>query len=152
VTAVDPTFPTSYDADSYRNLQTFVTVVGLVVLGFVALLGFVSTVVTINAIRAAILTRRDDIATMRLVGASGWMVRGPFVFEGVLTGGLAGLLAGALVLAVFAGAQSASARSFSELLPGVDWRLAGGCATGVLLAGAALGSLASLLGVRRLRA
>jgi len=30
-------------------------------------------------IRAAIIGRRDDIATMRLVGASGWMVRGPFV-------------------------------------------------------------------------
>lgn len=150
--AVDPTFPTSYDADTYRNLQTFITVAGFAVLALLLLLGFVATVVTINAIRAGILMRRDDITTMRLVGASGWMVRGPFVFEGALTGGLAGLFAAAVVVLVFAGAQVGSTRTLSQLLPGLDWRAAGACAVSVLTAGAALGSLASLLGVRGLRA
>ena len=149
--AVDPTFPTSYDAEAYRNLQTFITVAGLAVLGVVLVLALVATIVTMNAIRAAVLTRRDDIATMRLVGASGWMIRGPFVFEGALTGTAAGLFAAAVVVATFAWSQSASMRSFSLLLPGVDWRMAELCASGVVAAGLGLGSLASLLGVRRLR-
>jgi cell division transport system permease protein len=149
--AVDPTFPTSYDADTYRNLQRFLTLAGSVALAAVLLLALLSTAVTVNAIRAAILTRRDDIATMRLVGASGWMIRGPFVFEGALTGTVAGLLAAVAVVALFALAQAASARTFSQVLPGVDWRTAAACAAGALTAGAALGSLASLVGVRGLR-
>jgi cell division protein FtsX len=88
---------------------------------------------------------------MHLVGASGWMVRGPFVFEGALTGGVAGLLAAGLVVGAFAALQEASASTFSQLLPGVDWRAATTCAGIVLAIGTTLGSFASLLGVRRLR-
>jgi cell division transport system permease protein len=150
--AVDPAFPTSYDAGSYQRLQSFVTSVGLVLAGLLLLLTLVATVVTVNGIRAAILGRRDDIATMHLVGASGWMIRGPFVFEGALTGSLAGLLAAAVLVAAFAGLQDVSARTFSQLLPGVDCRAAGICAAGVLAGGAMLGSFASLIGVRGLRA
>jgi cell division transport system permease protein len=150
--AVDAGFPTSYDAGTYGRLQSFVTAAGLVLAGLLLLLGLVATVVTANGIRAAILGRRDDIATMHLVGASGWMIRGPFVFEGALTGGAAGLVAAALLLGAFAGVQDLSAKTFSQWLPGVDWTAVAVCAAGLLAAGAALGSFASLLGVRGLRA
>jgi cell division protein FtsX len=89
---------------------------------------------------------------MHLVGASGWMVRGPFLFEGALTGGLAGLLAAALLVGAFAALQDTSIKTYSQLLPGVDWRATAACAGAVLLSGTALGSFASLLGVRGMRA
>jgi cell division transport system permease protein len=149
--AADPAFPTSYDAGTYQRLQAFLKGLGLAAAGLLLVLAVVTAVVTANAVRAAILSRRDDIATMHLVGASGWMVRGPFVFEGALTGALAGLLAAALVIGTFAALQETSARTFSQLLPGVDWRLAAACATGVLAGGTALGSFASLVGSRGLR-
>jgi cell division transport system permease protein len=150
--AADPAYPSSYDAATYQRLQGFLTDVGIAAGGLLLVLALVATVVAANAVRAAILARRDDVATMHLVGASGWMVRGPFVFEGALTGGVAGLLAAALLLGAFAAVQDTDLKTFSQLLPGVDWRTAVACAASVLLVGTGLGSFASLLGVRGLRA
>jgi len=48
-----------------------------------------------NTIRLSIFSRRREIEVMKLVGATNWFVRGPFMLEGLLTG-----LGGAL-LAVF---------------------------------------------------
>jgi cell division transport system permease protein len=149
--AVDPAYPTSYDAGTYQRLQAFLTDVGLAALVLLLVLALVAIIVTVNAVRAAILGRRDDIATMRLVGASGWMVRGPFLFEGALTGALAGLLAAALVTGAFAALQDTSIKTYSQLLPGVDWRATATCAAAMLLGGTALGSFASVLGVRGMR-
>ena len=149
--AADPAFPTSYDPGTYQRLQAFLRGLGLAAAALLVLLALVTAVVTGNTVRAAILSRRDDIATMHLVGASGWMVRGTFVSEGAMTGALAGLLAAAFVLGTFAALEETSRQIFSQVLPGVDWRTASGCAAAVLAAGATLGSLASLVGSRGLR-
>ena len=45
------------------------------------------------AIRLAIFARRDEIAIMRLVGATDWFIRKPFILEGLITGLLGSLLA-----------------------------------------------------------
>ena len=149
--AIDPAFPSSYDAGAYEQLQSFIKIAGAMAAGVLVTLAAVAVTITGNAIRGAILARRDDLAIMRLVGASNWMVRGPFVFEGALTGTAAGMLSAAAVVGLFAGAQAASAGTFTELLPGVGWPVALVCATLLLPVGMLLGSLASLAGLRRLR-
>lgn len=53
------------------------------------------------AIRLAIFARRDEIAIMRLVGATDWFIRRPFLLEGLLTGILGSLLALPATYAVF---------------------------------------------------
>jgi len=45
-----------------------------------------SIIITFNTIRLGIYTARDEIAVMRLVGASHAYIRGPFVFEGIMYG------------------------------------------------------------------
>jgi cell division transport system permease protein len=47
-------------------------------------------------IRLTILQRAREIAVMRVVGASNWFVRGPFLLEGIVKGMLGGVLALAL--------------------------------------------------------
>ena len=89
---------------------------------------------------------------MRLVGAGGWMVRGPFVVEGALTGAVAGLVGGVVLLGLFESAQLASTAVFTQLLPGVDWTAAIVCGGVMVLAGTVLGSTASLAGLRSLPA
>jgi cell division transport system permease protein len=54
-------------------------------LAILILLG-AATILIGNTIRLSIFARRREIEVMKLVGASNWFVRGPFMVEGVLTG------------------------------------------------------------------
>ncbi len=56
-----------------------------------------STLLIGNTIRLSIFSRRREIEVMKLVGATNWFVRGPFVLEGLLCG-LAGSLAAIVLL------------------------------------------------------
>ncbi len=68
----------------------------LSVLAIVILLG-AATILIGNTIRLSIYARRREIEVMKLVGASNWFVRGPFMVEGVLTG-LLGAVASIVLL------------------------------------------------------
>lgn len=63
--------------------------------GLVASVIFVviSTLIIFNTIRMAIFTRREEIEIMKLVGATNWFIRGPFIFEAALYGIIAAILA-----------------------------------------------------------
>jgi cell division transport system permease protein len=54
-----------------------------------------------NVVRLALYARRDEIEIMQLVGAPQAYIRGPFVMEGVLQGGIGAVAALALLAAVF---------------------------------------------------
>jgi cell division transport system permease protein len=56
-----------------------------------------STLLIANTIRLSIFARRREIEVMKLVGATNWFVRGPFMLEGLLCG-LAGALAAVVLL------------------------------------------------------
>lgn len=49
--------------------------------GVAALFGLIAVLIVLNSIRMAIYTHREEIGIMRLVGAGGWFIRGPFLFE-----------------------------------------------------------------------
>lgn len=61
--------------------------------GFLILLLGVSLVLIGNTIRLAIYSRRREIGIMRLVGASNWFIRTPFLLEGVLQSLIGSILA-----------------------------------------------------------
>jgi cell division transport system permease protein len=56
-----------------------------------------STIDIANTIRLSIFARRREVEVMKLVGATNWFVRGPFMLEGLLTG-LVGSLAAVFLL------------------------------------------------------
>src|SRR5947199_6802558 len=66
----------------------------MVLIAFVVLM-VSSTLLVANTIRLSIFARRREIEVMKLVGATNWFVRGPFMIEGLLCG-----LAGAVVAIV----------------------------------------------------
>ncbi len=54
---------------------------------------FASILLISNTIRLSIFSRRREIEVMKLVGATNWFVRGPFMLEGLLCGVAGSLLA-----------------------------------------------------------
>ena len=58
----------------------------------VLILGFVAVLVAFNTVRLAIYTAREEISIMKLVGATNWYIRGPFMIEGLMHGGIAAIV------------------------------------------------------------
>lgn len=125
---------------------------GLQVAGWAVatILGGTAVFIVGNTIRLAVYARGDEIEILRLVGATRGYIRAPFILEGLFQGLLGGSLA---VLLLFAGYRYVVWRL--GLSPAGLLALDGGRfleplqVTGLLAAGAALGSLGSLLSVRR---
>ena len=69
----------------------------IVFLVMVVVLLIASVILIANTIRLSIFSRRREIEVMKLVGATNWFVRGPFMLEGLLCG-LVGSLAAVLLL------------------------------------------------------
>jgi cell division transport system permease protein len=61
--------------------------------GLAALLVFASIALIANTIRLSLFARRREVEVMKLVGATNWFIRWPFVIEGVIVGFFGGLLA-----------------------------------------------------------
>ena len=150
--AVDPAYPTSYDPDVYHRLRNLA--IGVGVAGGVLLLVFVfiAYAVIANSMRAVVAARREEVITMSLLGARRWMLRDPFVIEGLMTGALAGLVAGALVGVAYLLSMRFADATYVNLLPGVGLTTTRFVIAGVVIAGMALGVLTSILGFRRVRA
>jgi cell division transport system permease protein len=147
--AVDPVYPTSYDRGAYQRIQAVVLGIAVAGFAFLTLLGFVAVTVTINSVRAAIHARRDEVTIMQLVGAPRWMVRGPFVVEGAITGALAGVAAGLVTFALAMAGITGGSGTFTQFAPGITATVAAVAAMIVLAIGVGLGSGSSLVSVRR---
>jgi cell division transport system permease protein len=83
-------------------IQTMVTVtrvlqIGLLVVAVVLLAS--ASLLILNAIRIAIFARRREVSVMKLVGATNWFIRIPFMLEGLLQGLLGATFAFGLVMA-----------------------------------------------------
>ena len=65
-------------------------------------LALVAFLVAFNTVRLAIYSSREEITVMKLVGASNWFVRGPFIVEGILHGFIGALFSLAIVVSIVA--------------------------------------------------
>lgn len=112
-------------------------------------MALVAILVVFNTIRLSIYNFREEIRIQRLVGASNWFIRGPFLVQGLMAGTLAGLIG----LALFGSLTWLFNSTVSGIFPGLEifsifisniWLV-------ILLQlgiGAFLGTVSSLLAVR----
>ncbi|WP_087065269.1 permease-like cell division protein FtsX [Intestinibacillus massiliensis] len=112
-------------------------------------LGLISIFIISNTVKLAMFTRRDEIAIQKMVGATNWFIRWPFVIEGTVLG----LFAGALAFFAQWGVYSKLAGVVGGVLPSFDFvpfasiRL---LVLGVfLIAGVVVGVGGSVLTIRR---
>ena len=79
--------------DETDKILSATGLVKLLTAGMAALLVFASIALIANTIRLSIFARRREVEVMRLVGATNWFIRWPFVIEGVVVGLMGGVLA-----------------------------------------------------------
>jgi cell division transport system permease protein len=134
-------------------VATTLALVGLtrwVGMALVVILGVSSLLIVGNTIWLTVYARRDEISIMRLVGATNWFVRTPFLVEGLITGMLGAIVSFvALVLA-----YRLVLGQIQGVVPGlagfVGWPELRRLGVQLFLMGGLLGSLGSLLALRRL--
>ena len=134
---------------SKRILQV-ARVIEVVFLVAVIVLLIASVLLIANTIRLSIFARRREIEVMKLVGATNWFVRGPFMVEGLLCG-LAGALAAIVLL--FVGKEIAVSAILDDFdaTSSADVRALGFSITALILVvvGLAVGAVGSGLTLRR---
>ncbi|MEX1177649.1 MAG: permease-like cell division protein FtsX [Nitriliruptor sp.] len=131
-----------------NDLLRFIDVVRRAALIVAAIQLVAAGVLIANTIRVAAFARREQTSIMKLVGASNWYVRLPFLFEGMFAGALGALLAWGLLLASVPRVAE-NLRDQIQLVPfiGAEEVLA----VGPLMLGAGVGiaAIASLIALRR---
>ena len=146
---VDPTDPTNYQGDFISRTLQLSQWLGIAGVALLVILLFVSIVIVMNTIRTAVYHRRKEIEVMKLVGATEWFVRGPFVIEGVMTGLIAASIALALLVVAYEPAVDRFKSDVGFIPLSYDPAFISSLASDLLLAGALLGALGSYIGVRR---
>jgi cell division transport system permease protein len=138
----------NYGKKTAHKLLTAAKVIDIFFVLAVIVLLVSSTLLIGNTIRLAIFSRRREIEVMKLVGATNWFIRGPFMLEGLITG-LVGSLAAILLLVL--GKEIALPRIMPHVIRASDihaWPF-GLTALIILGTGLLLGAAGSGLTIRR---
>jgi len=137
-----------YDRQWIQRLMTAVSVVRAGGFGLAAILVFAAALTVASVVRLTLVTRRDEIHIMQLVGAPLAYIRGPFLVEGLIQGGVGAAMALVLLWVAFlivrtrispavAAAIGSSAMNFLSLPTTAGILLGGmivGCAGGLIAA------------------
>ena len=83
--------------DYAKKFVTFRNIVSIVSLVLVGVMVLVSLFIMTNTIKLATFTRKDEIAIMKIVGATNRFIRFPFVIEGLILGAVGGGIACVIV-------------------------------------------------------
>jgi cell division transport system permease protein len=153
----DPQAGTSYSGErkvAIDNISHATNILRRVGIAAVLLFAVISVLIIFNTIQMAIFNRRDELTIMRLLGATTWYIRGPFVVESITHGVIAALISVSFMHAVFVTAASALQASSLGLLDigysshyfsGNFWKLL----TLQLLVGIIIGAVSSIIATRR---
>ncbi|MCA9358737.1 ABC transporter permease [Candidatus Kaiserbacteria bacterium] len=94
-----PSVPVIDEVNFARNKESIDTLTSIIKAteraSFIIMIALLiaAVLITFNTIRLAIYTSREEIAIMRLVGASNMFIRGPFMLQGIMYGFISGVLA-----------------------------------------------------------
>jgi cell division transport system permease protein len=92
--SISPIISNPFDRQqSSEKIEQVTSALKVVLTVITALLVLASLMLVGNTIRLSIYTRRREVEVMRLVGATRWFIRWPFMIEGVVVGFVGGLLA-----------------------------------------------------------
>ena len=130
------------------QLSTISRVLNLLGWGLALVLGLSAVILISNTISLAIYSRRNEVSVMKLVGASNWFIRVPFVLEGLIEGTVGALMA---VLTVWVASRNLDSlgESIQLITLSIPGRFFFRWGVVLVLFGATVGVAGSLLGLSR---
>jgi cell division transport system permease protein len=138
-----------YGQDYVSKLFAVSRVIRGVGVAFVGLLAFASLVLIANTIRLAIFARRREVSIMRLVGASNWFIRWPFLMEGVFQGLTGAIVAIGVLYLIKTTVLSWLASNIRFLPLNFDSTLFAQLVLGLVVGGIVIGASGSSFALRR---
>ena len=125
-----------YGEEWVEKLYRIRTIAAFAGTGLGLVFALVAIIIIGSTIRMAVLSRAREIEIMRLVGATDWFVRSPYLIDGLLKG----LAGGGLALLFTWGASTVISRNLVATTFFESWQIAAGLAAGAFigLAGSAL--------------
>jgi cell division transport system permease protein len=141
-----------YDRTWLDRLAALTSAVRWVGFFLAGLLILAAALTVTNVVRLALFARRDEVEIMELVGAPLAYIRGPFVCEGILQGGLGAVLALAALRLGLAFARARLGTLAGGVVgPAAIEFLAADASLAILAGGMAVGCIGGLVAARRLR-
>jgi cell division transport system permease protein len=145
----EPEKSLKYGEQIVERLFAFTRIIRIIEIAFLIMLGVVSLIFINNTIRLAIYARRKEIGIMRLVGASNWFIRTPFLMEGVLQA----LIGATLAILSVVGLQAAILPRIKDAVPFLAVSLSGAAtaqiAVSLIVAGVFIGIGGSWMAMSR---
>jgi cell division transport system permease protein len=134
-----------------KNEETFINISKWVCVAVAIILIVSAAVLILNTIRMAIFARRREVSVMKLVGATNWFIRVPFMSEGMLQGLFGSVLAALVVWGVALFINHAGGGSNDNLLTAMRMSSSEILVTNivVVIIGMGIGSLGSAIAIRR---
>lgn len=140
----------TYAKDTIDTLLTVTNVLQWIIWTIAGVLLVSAALLILNTIRMAIFARRREVAVMKLVGATNWFIRVPFMLEGLVQGMVG---AGVAFLVVFFGRTAVETLIEDNNTFLRQFVVSGGEVLGtgifILLVGAAVGAVGSAIAVSR---
>jgi cell division transport system permease protein len=149
--AIDPELGISYGKETADKLLSVARFIQWAGLALISILLVASILLIGNTIRLSIFARRREVEVMKLVGATNWFIRWPFVIEGIICGLIGAALAVGLLWAVKVGVVDTWIQDADSALTRDQATTIGFPILGLILigAGALVGALGSGITLRR---
>ena len=149
--AIDTELGISYGKEAADRLLSVARFIQWAGLGLISILLVASILLIGNTIRLSIFARRREVEVMKLVGATNWFIRWPFVIEGIICGLIGAALSVALLFAVKVGVVDTWIRDADSDLTRDQATTIGFPLLGLILiaSGALVGALGSGITLRR---
>ncbi len=147
-------YDVKYPGQQIKTMESVIRILQWVFLSVAVVLLLSASVLILNTIRMAIFARRREVSVMKLVGATNWFIRLPFMAEGLIQGLLGAAVAVLVVLALYWGIgldtvkTAANQGSLIAQMSLDGWEVAGTCIL-VAVVGVVVGVVGSAFAVRR---
>jgi cell division transport system permease protein len=139
-----------YGEGVVEKLLSLTNWVRVAAVGLVVIFGLAAMFLTMTTIRLSIISRQEEIGIMKLLGATNWFVRGPFILEGIIIGSAGAMLAaGFLYWGYSSLVEQIGRATFVFIQPVAGSEVALPMFGSLLACGVLLGALASTLSVHR---